>query len=105
MQSLYQHTWPGNIRELGNLIERLSVMNDNQPVTEQDLPFNQTVKSSELLVELPAGGINWDDYEKSILQQALKQSRNNKSKAAKLLGLNYKAFLYRLDKHQISSSD
>ena len=77
-------------------------MNDEQPVTEQALPFMQKKDSSSLLVELPAGGINWDDYEKSILQQALTQSRHNKSKAARLLGLNYKAFLYRLEKHQIN---
>ena len=45
--------------------------------------------------------IDWHQFERDILLQALNQAANNKTLAAKLLGLSYKAFLYRLEKHQI----
>ena len=52
--------------------------------------------------KLPAGGIAWEALEQSILGQALETANGNRTQAAKLLGLSYKAFLYRLEKHELS---
>ncbi|MEE4246892.1 MAG: sigma-54 dependent transcriptional regulator [Kangiellaceae bacterium] len=101
IQALYQHNWPGNIRELSNLIERLTVLNQNDEVTIDDLAFTTNATNKHDFSELPSEGFNWDEHEKSLLLTALAKTNNNRTKAAKLLGLNYKALLYRLDKHRI----
>ena len=48
---------------------------------------------------LDPGGIDWEAHERDALAQALELARGNRAQAAKLLGLNYKALLYRLEKH------
>jgi two-component system NtrC family response regulator len=45
--------------------------------------------------------MNWDDFEKQVLQQALLKTKNNKTKTAKLLGMGYKQFLYRIEKFEL----
>ncbi len=102
LESLYQYHWPGNVRELGNLIERLTILFEGKPITPEDLPFLRTQKKLTPSFELPPEGLDWEEHEKSILRQALQRAHDNRTKAAKLLGLNYKAFLYRLEKHHIT---
>ena len=50
---------------------------------------------------LPESGIEWDTFERDCLAQAMQRFDGNRTKAAKLLGMSYKAFLYRLEKHQL----
>ncbi len=103
LKRMLDHSWPGNIRELSNCCERLTVLADDSPITTEDLPFSVEV-SSQLpfkTFELDAKGIDWEAHEKQVLQQALELSQNNRTQAAKLLAMSYKAFLYRLEKHQI----
>ncbi|WP_144395213.1 sigma-54-dependent transcriptional regulator [Pleionea sediminis] len=102
INALYDYHWPGNIRELSNLVERLTILHSEQPVDCQELPFYRTTPELNDTFELPPEGINWDAHEKSVLSQALTRSQGNRTKAARLLGLNYKAFLYRLEKHNIA---
>ena len=49
-------------------------------------------------LKLPAEGLEWDVMEESLLRQALERASGNRAAAARLLGLSYKAFLYRLEK-------
>jgi len=102
-ETLYEYHWPGNIRELANLVERLTVMHSGETISKSDLPNELSIKEEGQIIELPEKGIHWEEYERSILEQSLTRCHGNKSKAAKLLGLNYKAFLYRLDKYNIDS--
>ena len=96
-KSLCDHPWPGNVRELSNRLERYVLLGDetelSQDLNKDKTPFQPT---SEFV--LPENGLNWMTFEKHCLHQALQMSDGNKTKAAKLLGLNYKQFLYRLDK-------
>ena len=48
---------------------------------------------------LPPGGLSWDAHEKDCLRQALDMAGGNRARAARLLDLPYKAFLYRIEKH------
>lgn len=50
---------------------------------------------------LTEAGIEWESFEKDCLRQALDRFEGNRTKAAKCLGLSYKAFLYRLEKYQL----
>jgi two-component system NtrC family response regulator len=102
MRRLMDHTWPGNVRELGNVVERLILLSDDGLVSEEDLPAemrNDATGTADF--RLPPGGIAWESLERSVLEQALTASNGNRTQAAKLLNLPYKAFLYRLEKHEI----
>jgi DNA-binding NtrC family response regulator len=108
MRSLMEHGWPGNVRELANAIERLVLLaEDGRPSTE-DLPTElrgQVVGDDGCPFSLPAQGLVWEEVEKGMMRQALERARGNRAAAARLMGLTYKAFLYRLEKHGMVNPD
>lgn len=96
---LYDYDWPGNVRELSNKIERFVLLGDEQELLAETNPAQQQKSSmTSLGFAIPDEGIIWDDFEKSCLKQAMDKTMGNKTKAAKLLGISYKQFLYRLEK-------
>jgi DNA-binding NtrC family response regulator len=95
LRALMDRPWPGNVRELGNAVERLLLLAEDEPSLD-DLPGAASQPAPAF--ELPADGLNWEALERSLLAQALRRSAGNRSHAARLLGLPYKAFLYRLEK-------
>lgn len=98
LKQLLDFHWPGNVRELSNRVERFILLDD-----EQELINGMHIVNNERQnFTLPSTGLNWEAFEKHCLQDALRQNKGNKTKAAKFLELGYKAFLYRLDKHEIS---
>jgi DNA-binding NtrC family response regulator len=101
LRALMEYGWPGNVRELSNVVERLALLaEDGQPRFE-DLPAevrNPDGRAGAGL-RLPADGVVWDTLEADLLRQALERTGGNRAAAAKLLGMTYKAFLYRLEKH------
>ncbi len=99
---LLDHGWPGNVRELANTIERLVLLSEDGSASMDDLPQNFEVEDkSEGNYQLPAAGISWDALERDFLGQALQQSHGNRTRAAALLGMPYRAFLYRLEKYEL----
>ena len=100
VRALLDHPWPGNVRELENSVERLVLLAGEGPVECADLPASlRTSGTGEGGFRLPPEGLAWDEHERDALAQALELARGNKTRAAKLLGMPYKAFLYRLEKH------
>jgi len=107
---LVSSKWEGNIRELKNCIERAVILCKGDMVTEEHLPAalvkesissdsNGKYKLMKMMdISLPPEGISLDELEKHLVLQALKKSKNNKTKAAKLLGLSRGTFRYRLEK-------
>ena len=103
MRKLLDYSWPGNVRELGNVVERLILLAEDGQVSFDDLPAEMLLSPSAAVgFKLPAAGIAWEALEQSILRQAMGNANGNRTQAAKLLGLSYKAFLYRLEKHELS---
>lgn len=102
-KQLYDYNWPGNVRELSNKIERFVLLGDEAELIT-DTRTVTSVKTSQNNHEfvIPEQGVIWDDFEKSCLKQALERTNGNKTKAAKLLGISYKQFLYRLEKFDLS---
>jgi Nif-specific regulatory protein len=92
---LMAYHWPGNVRELENAIERAVVVCDGQVVHAHHLPPTlQTAASSGTVMSLSLKDA-LDAYEKDLIQDALKTSRGNRAKAARLLNttgriMNYK---------------
>ncbi len=101
LQTFEGYSWPGNIRELSHTIERLMLLSDDGNITKGDLSFLESPKEAETL-SLPQSGISWEKMEHTFYKQALEYANGNKRKAADLLGLSYKTFLYRLEKFLIS---
>lgn len=113
------HAWPGNIRELENVIERAVVMAEAETVTTADLPpelFRQSEDGAESARELlrdaartttPGGGIqaeraDRDRREREHLVRALAAARGNKAEAARDLGMARSTLVSRLKKHGLS---
>ncbi len=107
VRRLIEYAWPGNVRELANVIERLVLLAEEGWVREEDLPAEVAGRpadraAAEGRFRLPPAGLRWDDHERDLLAQALELSAGNRARAARLLDLPYKAFLYRLEKHGLA---
>jgi len=103
---LRAYSWPGNIRELRNLCERLSILLSGQVIEPENLPHEFTsnvITQGDSIFILPERGINLDDLEADMIHQALQRTNGNRSKSARLLGLSRDTLLYRIKKHGIAS--
>ncbi|RQD70901.1 MAG: AAA family ATPase [Tindallia sp. MSAO_Bac2] len=100
MGCIVSYKWPGNIRELENTIERIYNFIDSNKISKRHLP-DRIINNTEKL-NLGSLNIMMDQYEKMILLRALENYRDNKSKAAKVLGINRTTLYQKMKKHGIS---
>jgi two-component system NtrC family response regulator len=108
LQALMEHGWPGNVRELANAVERLVLLAEDGRPSVDDLPAEMrrsSVGEEECPFSLPAEGLLWEQVERGMMRQALDRSQGNRAAAARLMGLTYKAFLYRLEKHGMAGEN
>jgi len=97
MEALINYNWPGNIRELENLIERLVVIN-NKDITKEDVLLATKINSNKLQTDIPS---IIESTEKEAIKKALEKCGYVKSKAAKMLGLTLRQLDYRIKKYNI----
>ena len=115
LEILMGHDYPGNIRELENIIERSVALEASNIVLPDSLTlssFKQTQvrpRSDTVSLTLPQEGIDLDNVlghlEQNLLQQALDRTRGAKQKAAELLGISFRSFRYRLAKYGLAGED
>jgi two-component system response regulator AtoC len=105
MRRLQGYGWPGNIRELRNAIERAMLLTEEDTLTADDFPLGAggTIRLGDR-VELPAGGIDLEQLERSLVIQALERTGWNQTKAAALLGVNRDQIRYRIEKFHLEKS-
>jgi DNA-binding NtrC family response regulator len=108
MEKLMQHAWPGNVRELENLVERLSVLVEDPVIEVADLPERirgQAPVALTAAVPDLAEGIDFsaavDNFQRSLILQALKQTRGVKAKAAELLQMNRTTLVEKIKKMKL----
>jgi two-component system NtrC family response regulator len=96
--------WPGNIRELENVVERMVVLTRGPKVAMSDLPEalkTERTALDSLRLELPPHPINLDNIEKELILRAAQRFQWNQTKTAEYLGLTRKKLIYRMEKHGI----
>ncbi len=95
------YSFPGNVRELENLIERMVVLSDEKNLTLADVP-ESIGKPSQIFggikFELPAESISLDEVERQIIRYALEMHHKNQSQTARYLGITRSALIYRMQK-------
>lgn len=95
------YRWPGNIRELENVIERLVVLSRGDEITLNDLPdFLRRGRPpvDELRLDLPPEGISLESVEKELIVRALEKCNWNQTHAARYLDISRKTLIYRMEK-------
>ena len=100
---LVDYHWPGNIRELKNVIERALILGSEDTLLLEHLPLEIVARASSLAApvatfKLPPDGVDIEEVEKELIRQALEITEWNQSKAAKKLNLGIDAFRYRMKK-------
>ncbi|NLX13506.1 MAG: sigma 54-interacting transcriptional regulator [Phycisphaerales bacterium] len=96
---LVGYAWPGNIRELQNVLERAVLLCDGQTIEAAHLP-REIIGTADAAVTRTATGGLWD-YEKTLIAQALAQTGWNQSQAARKLGISRDNLRYRIKKFGI----
>jgi len=99
------YPWPGNIRELRNFCERMTILLSDQTIELENLPAeikNAQRPLKEAIVSLPDSGLSLEKVEIELIQQALDKTFGNRSKAARLLGLTRDTLLYRMKKYSLN---
>lgn len=108
MNLLLSYQWPGNIRELENLIERLVILRGEGVITPEDMPDKIMVSRAGDGIRyyaLPESGINLRDaveeFENNLIVQALQKAQGVKNRAAQLLSLNRTTLVEKLKKKKL----
>jgi two-component system response regulator AtoC len=114
---LESYTWPGNIRELENVLERAAIVCDGQSIKIQNLPADLLAKSSNEIQLTPSmsnlATLNQSHslpeaiqaVEIQLISEALKHSNGNKSRAAKLLNISERSLWYKLSRYHLTGNN
>ncbi|MEW5873763.1 MAG: sigma-54 dependent transcriptional regulator [Candidatus Zixiibacteriota bacterium] len=109
LRALQTYHWPGNIRELRNILERATILAGGAPIAGQHLGFlpspesppAMAVTSGASLPESPASAGGLGDVEKGLIEEALRLSRGNKSDAARRLGITRRVLYTKMRRHDL----
>ena len=109
MKKLEQYDFPGNVRELQNMIERAIALSTNAILEPSDLPEVRAKPEVDTHVAFPPEGVDLDrllgDYERVWVTKALEHSGGVRKKAAALLGITFRSLRYRLHKLGLAKDD
>jgi len=102
-QALRDHNWPGNIRELRNVVERALLFTGGTEITMADLGLARAARAESAGLEgVDQEDLNLESLEKRAILTALERSDWVQSRAAKMLGVSPRALVYKINKHAIT---
>ena len=105
---LVRHQWPGNIRELANVLERAVILAQGRYLTDGDLPREVgtgTVPVEEMVNQIVSGGVTLEELERSYILRVLDESEGNRTLAAKRLGIDRKTLYRKLVRYGMHGDD
>ena len=104
-KALCNYHWPGNVRELSNCIERAMIFIETDTIEAEDLIISGSTQEitthGQPRWSVPPEGIRLEEVERQLIASALELASDNKSKAARLLGLSRDTLRYRLEKYKL----
>jgi transcriptional regulator with GAF, ATPase, and Fis domain len=95
--------WPGNVRELRNAVERAVLLSEEGPLGPEDFDMLGSEERDGEAFHLPAGGVDFEKFEKDLIVAALERADFNKTRAAKLLRMDRDWLRYRMEKYGIDA--
>lgn len=105
LKALNEYSFPGNVRELENILERAMTLHEDKIITRDDLQLpnslsKENVSSNDADISLDQNLLDPTllQKEKEVIEQALEKTKYNKTAAAKLLGISFRALRYRIKK-------
>jgi len=106
MEALGAYRWPGNVRELEHVVERAVVLAEGSELGEEDLPDElRSAPRPVAPVALPTGSLSVKrairSVEEQLIRKALEQTGGNRTRAAELLDISYRALLYKIKEYGI----
>jgi transcriptional regulator with GAF, ATPase, and Fis domain len=100
--ALLAYSWPGNVRELRNAVERAVILCGGGLITAAHLPLPHGGGNGRGTASVATAGKSLEDVERELVENALKDARNNKAQAARLLGITRAQLYSRLQKYGIA---
>jgi two-component system NtrC family response regulator len=107
-QRLISYRWPGNVRQLENVLERLLVLSSGDLITAEDLPEELVPASPSTAIlwpNLPEDGISLEAIERELISRALEKFDGNQTQAARYLDISRRTLIYRMEKHGLVPVD
>ena len=102
-EKLLQYDWPGNIRELGNILERSVVLSSTETVEAEDLHLEQK-KETAIQEAVSFKETTLDDLEKKLILQTLENHNQNRTKSAQILGISVRTLRNKLKLYRSHSN-
>lgn len=108
LKLLSRYAFPGNVRELENMIERAVVLSEGDMIRAEDLPERLSERHDPVALTLASGELSIKRtsraIEETLIRKALARTNGNRTAAAKLLEISHRALLYKIKEYEISSS-
>jgi len=112
--TLRAHRWPGNVRELRNVLERAVIMGSGPVLEAAEMTLGaggpapargpEEGGDGRLVERLMSSEIPFEEFERELLVRALRKTRGNQSRAARMLGMTRRTLQYRIDKFKIDTA-
>jgi DNA-binding NtrC family response regulator len=106
LQRLTAYSWPGNVRQLENILERILVLSAADIITEEELPEElqrATPNAGPFWINLPEEGVSLEAIERELISRALERYAGNQTHAARYLDVSRRTLVYRMEKHGLTS--